>query len=62
MHDNATYTEQIGERAYIEHLKVPKVMGNWEYRYLIKKAPMEPLLLKHNPDVIEVGSPYFMLE
>lgn len=60
MHDAETYTEQIGERAYIEHLKVPKVMGNWEYRYLTKTKTIEPLLLKHNPDIIEVGSPYFM--
>jgi len=60
MHDKDTYTEQIGEYTYIEHLKVPKVMGNWEYRYLLKKGPIEPLILKHQQDVIEVGSPYFM--
>ena len=60
MHDSQTYTEQIGENAFIEHLKVPKVMGNWEYRYLVRSAPLAPVLTKHNPDVIEVGSPYFM--
>ena len=60
MHDSKTYTEQIGENAYIEHLKVPKVMGNWEYRYLVKSKTIAPLLLQHDPDVIEVGSPYFM--
>jgi alpha-1,6-mannosyltransferase len=60
MHDERTYTEQIGENAYIEHLEVPKVMGNWEYRYLWKKEKLKPLLTKLNPDIIEVGSPYFM--
>ena len=60
MHDKETFTEQIGENAFIEHLRVPKVMGNWEYRYLVKSGPIEPIILKHNPDVIEVGSPYFM--
>lgn len=60
MHDSRSYTEQIGPTAYIEHLKVPKVMGNWEYRYLVRKAPIEPLIVKHQPDIIEVGSPYIM--
>lgn len=60
MHDSRTYTEQVAENTFIEHLKVPKVAGNWEYRYLIRKARLESLLVKLNPDVIEVGSPYFM--
>jgi len=60
MHDSETWTEQIGENAFIEHLKVPKVYGNWEYRYLTRSAPLEPILRRINPDVIEVGSPYFM--
>ncbi|UXP30915.1 glycosyltransferase [Reichenbachiella agarivorans] len=60
MHDEETYTEQIGENAYIEHLRVPKVMGNWEYRYLRKRSLLAPILKRINPDVIEVGSPYFM--
>ncbi|MCV9386824.1 glycosyltransferase [Reichenbachiella ulvae] len=60
MHDDRTYTEQIGPCAFIEHLEVPKVLGNWEYRYLLKASKIAPLIVKHNPDVIEVGSPYFM--
>lgn len=60
MHDSETYTEQIAENTYVEHLSVPKVMGNWEYRYLTKRAPLIPIIKKWNPDVIEVGSPYFM--
>lgn len=60
MHDDKTYTEQIGDYAFIEHLKVPKVMGNWEYRYLIRSKPMEPILTRVKPDIIEIGSPYFM--
>ncbi|MFY0606650.1 MAG: glycosyltransferase [Cyclobacteriaceae bacterium] len=60
MHDKETYTEQIGENAFIEHLKVPKVYGNWEYRYLVKRKPLAPILKRLNPDVIEIGSPYFM--
>ncbi|UXX79557.1 glycosyltransferase [Reichenbachiella carrageenanivorans] len=60
MHDERTYTEQVGENTFVEHLKVPKVMGNWEYRYLIRASVLAPLLVKLDPDVIEVGSPYFM--
>ncbi|MGL1887001.1 MAG: glycosyltransferase [Reichenbachiella sp.] len=60
MHDNKTYTEQIGPNAYIEHLEVPKVLGHWEYRYLAKGSKIEPLIIKHDPDAIEVGSPYLM--
>lgn len=60
MHDDKTYTEQIGENAFIEHIEVPKVWGNWEYRYVIRKGPIELVILKHRPDIIEVGSPYFM--
>ncbi len=60
MHDSSTFTEQIGENAYIEHLEVSKVAGNWEYRYLLKSAPLAPIIKRHDPDIIEVGSPYFM--
>ncbi|PIB35718.1 hypothetical protein BFP72_10090 [Reichenbachiella sp. 5M10] len=60
MHDDKTYTEQIGENAYIEHLHVPKVMGNWEYRYLRRRSVLAPILKRIDPEVIEVGSPYFM--
>ena len=60
MHDNKTYTEHLTENTIIEHVKVPKVAGNWEYRYLTKRAPLVPILKKHEPNVIEVGSPYFM--
>ncbi|WP_109829624.1 glycosyltransferase [Reichenbachiella versicolor] len=60
MHDSKTYTEQIGETSFIEHLGVSKVMGNWEYRYLLNSKSIEPLIVKHDPDSIEVGSPYFM--
>lgn len=60
MHDERTYTEQIGENAFIEHLKVPKVYGNWEYRYLVKSKPMVGVLSRLDPDLIEIGSPYFM--
>lgn len=60
MHDERTYTEQVAENTFIEHLKVPKVLGNWEYRYLVRASVLAPLLVRLDPDVIEVGSPYFM--
>ncbi|SMD32977.1 alpha-1,6-mannosyltransferase [Reichenbachiella faecimaris] len=60
MHDTKTYTEKVSDNVTIEHLSVPKVLGQWEYRYLIRQSVLEPLLLKLNPDAIEVGSPYFM--
>ena len=60
MHDSKTYSEQIGKNATIEHIKVPKVPGNWEYRYLFKRTPLERVILKYDPDIIEVGSPYVL--
>lgn len=60
MHDATTYTEKVNEHVIIEHLKVPKVLGNWEYRYLTRQSVLEPILTKYNPDAIEVGSPYFL--
>lgn len=60
MHDSKSYTEKISENVTIEHLKVPKVLGQWEYRYLVRQSVLKPLLIKWNPDAIEVGSPYFL--
>ena len=60
MHDNKTYTEQIGKLTFIEHIQVPKAWGNWEYRYLLRRSPLERIVLKHTPDIIEVGSPYIL--
>jgi len=60
MHDKHSGTEQIGENAFIEHLPVPKVPGNWEYRYMLYGRKLSRLLRKIDPDIVEVGSPYFM--
>jgi len=60
MHDEKTYTEKINDTTTIEHLKVPKVFGNWEYRYLTRQGPIKDLLIKLNPDIIEIASPYFL--
>ena len=60
MHDHSTFSEQIGPNAFIEHIKVPKVPGKWEYRYLLRSRPLESVILKYRPDVIEVGSPYIL--
>ena len=60
MNDHVEHTETINDTTIIEHIKVPKVMGNWEYRYLIFYKAYLKYFEKYKPDIVEVGSPYFM--
>jgi alpha-1,6-mannosyltransferase len=60
MQDDRDETEVLNETTIIEHIRAPKWRGNWDYRFLTRSAPIRALIQKHNPHVIEVGSPYIM--
>ncbi len=53
-------TEQVGENAFIEYIPAFKVPGEWDYRYSIRSRHLKKIIREYQPDVIEVGSPYFM--
>jgi glycosyltransferase involved in cell wall biosynthesis len=53
-------TEQTSPTAFIEHVPAFKFPGNWEYRLCPSVATLRAALVKHKPDVIEIGSPYLM--
>jgi glycosyltransferase involved in cell wall biosynthesis len=55
-----TRDEPIGENAVIAHVPAFKFPGNWEYRLAPGAAALREAILKHRPDVIEVGSPYLL--
>ncbi|NLB64199.1 MAG: glycosyltransferase family 1 protein [Fibrobacter sp.] len=54
------YTEVKGPGLIIEHVPAPKLMGNWDYRFIWRPDVLYRLLKKHQPDIIEVGSPYWL--
>jgi len=60
MSDTKNETEYLNDTTIIEHYVAPKVPGNWEYRFTVLGKEIIPLIRKHEPDAIEVGSPYFM--
>jgi len=53
-------TEQTSPTTFIEHVPAFKFPGNWEYRLCPSVATLRAALLKHRPDVIEIGSPYLL--
>jgi len=60
MHDSSSFTEQLNKTTFIEHIRVPKVMGNWDYRFLLRPGPLKALFEKYQPDLVECGSPYIL--
>jgi alpha-1,6-mannosyltransferase len=60
MPGNEARDEALGGDAVIAHVPAVKVPGNWEYRLVPSAATIRGAILKHRPDVIEVGSPYFL--
>ncbi|NQZ74994.1 MAG: glycosyltransferase [Ekhidna sp.] len=60
MHDDKTFTEEISENVTIEHIRVRQLFRTDGYRTLIYSKNIEGVILKHRPDVIEVGSPFFL--
>jgi glycosyltransferase involved in cell wall biosynthesis len=53
-------TEDTGSGSMIEHVPAFKFPGNWEYRLCPSKHALRAVILRHRPDVIEVGSPYLL--
>ena len=60
MPDSAAREEALGENAVIEHVPAFKFPGHWEYRLAPPAGALRDSILKHRPDVIEVGSPYLL--
>jgi alpha-1,6-mannosyltransferase len=60
MPGSVTRDEPLGGGAVIAHVPAFKFPGNWEYRLVPATATLKRAILKHRPDVIEVGSPYFL--
>lgn len=52
--------ETLSENASIQHVPAFKFPGNWEYRMAPGEAILRDAILKHRPDVIEIGSPYLL--
>jgi alpha-1,6-mannosyltransferase len=53
-------TEQTGPDSFIEHVPAFKFPGNWEYRLCPSSMALREVILRHRPDVIEIGSPYLL--
>lgn len=58
--EKAPRTERTGPRSFIEHVPAFKFPGNWEYRLCPSVATLRAAIVKHKPDVIEIGSPYLL--
>lgn len=56
----AARTEKTGPDAYVEHVPAFKFPGNWEYRLCPSVRALRAVILRHRPDVIEIGSPYLL--
>jgi alpha-1,6-mannosyltransferase len=53
-------SEVLSKTASIQHVPAFKFPGNWEYRLVPGEAALRDAILKHRPDVIEIGSPYLL--
>jgi alpha-1,6-mannosyltransferase len=60
MPGEAARTERTGPESFIEHVPAFKFPGNWEYRLCPSTKALREVILRHRPDVIEVGSPYLL--
>jgi alpha-1,6-mannosyltransferase len=60
MPDDHRETEVLGATTVVEHVPATKFPGNWEYRFVLDVEALREVILRHRPDVIEVGSPYVM--
>jgi len=60
MQDSSTYTEEISPGLIIEHVRAFKIPGGWEYRFLWEPWILRKYYRKYRPDLIEIGSPYWL--
>lgn len=54
------FTEVKGPGLTIEHIPAPKMPGNWDYRFIWRLDTLKRIISKHQPQIIEVGSPYWL--
>jgi len=57
MPDKRRYTEYPGPGLVIEHVSALKIPGHWDYRFIWNPRLIRTLIRKHEPDIVEVGSP-----
>lgn len=60
MQDATTFTEEISPSLIIEHVKAFKIPGEWDYRFIWQPWLVRPYLQKYQPELVEVGSPYWL--
>lgn len=60
MPDSKTYTEEKSGSLIIEHVEAFRFPGDWEYRFIWKRDQVARILAKYSPEIIEVGSPYWL--
>lgn len=60
MQDSRTFTEEISPSLVIEHVTAFKIPGEWDYRFIYNPSVIRRYLKKHSPDLVEVGSPYWL--
>ena len=60
MPDRFTGTELCGSGSCIEHVRAVKEPGASDYRFIINARLLRRIVHRHRPDVIEIGSPFFL--
>lgn len=60
MNDSVSFTEEITKNTFVEHIEVKELIKNGGYRTLWDSNVLKALITKHQPDVIEVGSPFLL--
>jgi alpha-1,6-mannosyltransferase len=60
MQDSSTFTEVVSASLVIEHVKAFKIPGEWDYRFIWQPWTIRRYLKKYQPDIVEVGSPYWL--
>jgi len=60
MQDSRTFTEEVTASLVIEHVKAFKFPGEWDYRFIWNPSVLRKYYLKHTPDIVEIGSPYWL--
>jgi alpha-1,6-mannosyltransferase len=58
MPDGHRRTEVLNATTVIEHVPAFKFPGNWDYRLLLRSSVLREVIIRHRPDIIEIGSPY----
>ncbi len=60
MPGDETYTESRGPGVTVEHLRSTSLPGTGAYRHIVRSAGLKKIFDRHQPDIIECGSPWIM--